>query len=75
MAKRNSAYDEQELYNWCLEQTIARYMGELTPEQLRKLESINFPFARYEQVLDEMGFHWKKNNPNGVRYGKTIQSN
>lgn len=62
----------QELYEWCLEQAADRYMGNLSQEKIDKLDSIGFPWERYENDLDELGFSWKENNPNGIRY-KDIQ--
>lgn len=60
--------NSQDLYNWCLEQASARYCNQLTEEQLKKLNDIDFPWAYYEDELDKLGYHWKKNNPTGIRY-------
>ncbi len=65
MAKKTQ---EERLYEWCLEQASARYMGLLSPEQEDKLNSIDFPWAFYEEELDKLGYSWKKNNPDGVRF-------
>lgn len=64
----NQRSPEPDLYNWCLEQAAMRFMGKLSQEQIDKLNSINFPWAYYEQELDNLGFHWAKNNPNGKRW-------
>lgn len=62
--------NNQELYEWCLDQAIDRYMGTLSEEQFNLLQAIEFPWGYYEDELDKLGFNWAKNNPNGVRYGK-----
>ena len=62
--------NENELYNWCLEQAAARFMGTLSQDKIDKLNSLEFPWAYYEEELDKLGFHWRKNNPQGVRYGR-----
>ncbi len=64
--------DEKNLRDWCLEQAMLRYMGKLEQWQLDKLEEVEFPFDYWEDQLDKLGFYWKKNNPNGVRW-KDIQ--
>ncbi len=66
--KIKAFFEEQSLYAWCLEQASDRYRGELAQEKIDKLDSIGFPWAYYENELDKLGYHWKKNNPNGVRY-------
>ena len=60
---------ESLLYNWCLDQAAARYMGALSQDKIEKLNALEFPWAYYEEELDKLGFHWNKNNPDGVRYG------
>ena len=57
-----------ELYVWCLEQASARYQGILSQEKIDKLNSIGFDWVYYENALDEIGYSWKSNNPNGLRY-------
>ena len=67
----NISEDEaKDLYDWCIEQAVARYRDKLSPEKFEKLESVGFPWAYYENELDKFGFHWKKNNPKGVRYSQ-----
>lgn len=56
------------LFDWCLEQASARYMDLLTPAQFEKLQGLGFPWEYYEDHLDKLGYHWKKNNPEGVRW-------
>lgn len=60
--------DQNRIYEWCLEQAAKRHMGNLTQQQIEKLESLNFPFVLCEEELDKLGFHWQANNPNGSRY-------
>ncbi len=63
-------FKEDELYIWCLEQASARFMGIVPQEKIDKLNSLEFPWAYYEDEFDKLGYHWEKNNPQGVRYGK-----
>lgn len=63
-----------DLHTWCLEQASARYMGTLPQDKIDKLNSLNFPWEHYEEELDKLGYHWEKNNPNGIRY-KYIKGN
>lgn len=63
--------NESYLYNWCLEQAIARFMGNLTQEQEDHLNELGFPWDVYEEKLDELGFRWARNNPHGVRWKDT----
>lgn len=58
----------QQLYEWCLEQASARYQGKLSQDKIDKLNSLEFPWEYYEEELDKLGYHWKKNNPDGIRY-------
>jgi|GEM_PF-3765881 hypothetical protein len=60
--------DNQKLYTWCLEQASDRYCGTLSQEKIDKLNSMDFPWAYYEDELDKLGYHWKKNNPDGIRF-------
>jgi hypothetical protein len=59
---------DQEIYDWCLEQAANRFMGKLSQAKIDKLNSIEFPWAHYEEELDKLGFYWEKNNPDGVRW-------
>jgi len=63
-----------EAYAWCLETAIARFQNTLTKEQFTVLEQLQFPFAYAEEELDKLGFHWAKNNPEGIRYGEIHKS-
>ena len=67
--------EEDKLYNWCLEQASARFMGLLSQEQIDKLNSTGFDWVYYENELDNLGYHWKKNKPKGVRYGTDTNTN
>lgn len=69
-ALSESEDEAKDLYDWCIEQAVARYRDKLSPEKFEKLESVGFPWAYYENELDKFGFHWKKNNPKGVRYSQ-----
>lgn len=62
--------EENALFTWCLEQASERYCGTLSQARIDILNSIEFPWAYYENELDKLGYHWKKNNPNGVRYNQ-----
>lgn len=66
--EEHNCNDPEDLYNWCLKQAAERYEVVLTEEKFQKLESLQFPWAYYENELDKFGYFWKKNNPNGVRY-------
>ncbi len=59
---------EQDLHVWCLEQADARFRGLLSQDRIEKLDSLDFPWAHYEEELDKLGYYWEKNNPDGVRY-------
>ncbi len=59
---------QQALFNWCLEQASARYMGLLSQEQIDKLNSLEFPWSHFEEELDKLGYSWNRNNPTGVRF-------
>lgn len=59
---------KQELYTWCLEQASARFMGTLSQDKIDKLNELNFPWEIYEEELDNLGYAWELNNPNGIRY-------
>lgn len=61
------------LYNWCLEQAAARYMGQLTQRQIDLLNAENFPWDYYENELDKLGCDWKMNNPDGVLLNTSIK--
>jgi len=65
---KQEAKKQNELYNWCLEQAAARYIGTMTKEQFDSLQSLDFPWEYYENELNNLGFHWYKNNPEGIRY-------
>lgn len=56
------------IYVWCLEQASDRYKGILSQDKIEKLNSIEFDWEYYENELDMLGYNWKKNNPNGIRY-------
>jgi hypothetical protein len=62
-----STMEDEKLYIWCLEQVSERYMGTLSQEKIDKLNNINFPWDYYEEELDQLGYDWEKNNPDGVR--------
>lgn len=66
--EQSKAKYTDDLVTWCLEQAAARYKGTLPKEQFDKLQEIEFPWAYYEKALDELGFDWKANNPNGKRW-------
>lgn len=68
MSEKDKIQDYKELFDWCLEQAAARYMGKLSQEKIDKLNSIGFPWDYYEEELDKLGFHWEKNNPQGKRW-------
>jgi len=68
MKQRKNNMKEKKLYDWCLEQAVARFMGSLTDEHFIKLQSLDFPWEYYESELDKLGFNWSRNNPDGVRY-------
>lgn len=53
---------------WCLEQAAARFMDNLSQEQIDVLTSLDFPWNYWENELDKAGFHWNKNNPAGKRW-------
>lgn len=72
---REEKTEQDKLYDWCLEQASARFMGLLSQEQIDKLNSTDFPWAYYEEELDKLGYNWKKNNPKGVRYGTDTNTN
>jgi hypothetical protein len=71
MAKTMTTNEENMLYVWCLEQASARYKEILSQEKIDELNSVGFPWAFYENELDKLGYHWKKNNPKGKRWEKT----
>jgi hypothetical protein len=56
---------KDDLFNWCLEQAAAKYMGTLDQEKIDKLNALEFPWSYYEEELDKLGFHWAKNSPTG----------
>lgn len=58
--------NEEELYVWCLEQAAMRYRGELSLEQMAKLDVLGFPWELYERKLDELGFDWDKDKPKEI---------
>lgn len=60
--------NKSDLYAWCLEQASERYRGTLSKEKQDKLNDIQFDWNHYENELDKLGYHWKKNNPTGVRW-------
>ena len=62
-----SKISNQDLYSWCLEQASDRYCGTLSQDKIDKLNQQEFPWTYYENELDKLGYHWKKNNPNGLR--------
>jgi hypothetical protein len=59
---------KEKLFDWCLEQASLRFMGKLPQDKIDKLNSIEFPWAYYEEELDKLGYNWERNNPSGVRW-------
>ncbi len=72
--EKTTIKENKQLFDWCLEQAHARYTGQLTQDQLNKLNGIDFPWAYYENELDKLGYSWKKNNPDGKRWGTPCKS-
>jgi hypothetical protein len=66
-------HDHEGLFEWCLQNAADRFMGELTQDQIDKLDCLDFPWDHYENILDKMGFNWKANNPSGIRYKDMIK--
>lgn len=46
--------NHKDLYKWCVELAQARRKGTLSQEQIDKLNSLNFPWAYYEDEFDQL---------------------
>lgn len=50
----NKMEKEEELYAWCIKQARDRRDGHLNAEQIKKLDSIGFPWKQYEQEIKDL---------------------
>ena len=49
-----SKENEQELYQWCVEQAVRYETGQMSDEEFKKLQDIDFPFEHYSKEADKL---------------------